>query len=354
MNLYEKYKKINKLQQNDVRDINKNRIAKDFESILETAANSYDIKYFIGEDIKRRYFEEDRILIDDSAQVSKTKIEDSKKVLCRTSSKIEVGTYINWNDIDWLVISEDLATTGAYKKFTILPCYLYITRNIEGRFVDYPVAYKGSSSNAYDKEIGMINGKLTIDITDEEIIIPNIEEIREITSLNKRIMINSEKVYKVKKEDTFLSRGVVYLNLQQDVLTELDSKEFNIADYKEDEEAIEIPDNIDFIKIQGDKTAKIGSIKEYVIDVNRANDVYEDLAIEILPSAYKEIIEDINICDNKVSFKVIKNTKNINKKILIKAILKVKDMPTPLIYPELEPNYVDLEEIFEITIKGII
>lgn len=354
MNLYDKYKKINKSNIVDSREINKNKVARDFESILETSANSYDVKYFVVEDIKRKYFEEDRVLIDDSAKVSETMAKDSKKLLCRASSNIGVGTYINWRDIDWLVVSEDMVTTSAYKKFNILPCHMYITKRLEDRIVDYPVAYENINSNAFNQEIGANSSKFIVDISMEKIIIPNMEEIREITKLNNRVMVNAEKVYKVKKEDTFQSKGIIYVSIQQDVLTEKDNLELNIADDIIEDKLITPPETVDSIIIKGDRQAKIGSSKEYEIVVNKVNDIYEGLKIEILPEQFDSLIENVEIVENKVYFKVIKNTKNINKKIKIKAMLKVKDFPTPLIYPELEPQYVDLEEEFEITIKGII
>ena len=355
MDLYSKYKRINKSKGNDIREINKCRVANDFQRILDTSANSYDIKYYEVEDIKRRHFEEDRIVIDDGAKVAETTSVDVKKVLCKTSSKIGIGTYINWRNIDWLIISEDVTTTGAYKKFSMLPCNLYITKRVEGRIVDYPVAYENINSNAFNQEIGANSSKFIIDISMEKIIIPNIDEIREITALNKRVMINGEKVYKVKKEDTFQTKGVVYVTIQQDVTSDKDNTELNIADDIGDVLPPIIEPMEDSLTIEGDSIAKIGSRKEYEILTDIQNDVYEPVKVEVV-SAYDNdtLIEDLIITDDKVSFKVKKDTKNINKKLKIKAVSKVKDYPAPLIYPDLEPEFFDLEEEFEVTIKGII
>lgn len=359
MGLYEKYNKQLKLNGVDIRERNKNRVIKDFETLLKTSANSYDVKFYEVEDIKRRHFEEDVVIIDDTAKVAETTATDEKKVMCKTSSNIKIGTYIHWNNLEWLVVSEDMVTTGAYKKFSILPCHLYITRVIEDRVVDYPVAYENINSNAFNQEIGANNSKFLIDETMEKIIIPNIEEIREIVYLNKRVMLNSEKVYKVKKEDTFQTMGIIYVTIQQDVLTEKDNKELNIAAdiNKPNITTPDIPSLIpSTISITGDKVAKIGTVKEYEIAVTEENDEFYE-PVEIIVTGDKDIdslVDDLVITNELVSFKVKKETKNINKKITIKAVMKLKDnIPVHPILPD-DNRLENIEEEFNITIKGLI
>lgn len=348
MSLYDKYKKDVLIKDIAKRQRERDKIRRDFEEVLSSSGNGYNIEYFMAEDIPSKHFDREDVIIDDGGNYVDNTNSDSKKLLCRLDSGIKVGTYIFWGDMHWMVVSEDKVTVGAYKRFGIKPCYVYISKRIDNRIVDFPVVYDTKASSFKDTESNSTKAQAILDITSASIIIPNEAILRDITALNKRVMVRQEKVYKIKKEEPFVSVGVVHIVMEQDVITENDNMLNNIADDVLEKE-VSFP-SLE-VSIQGDSIAKIGSKKEYTIVTELDALIDEEFSrqwlFEVRSVSGKDInniIENLVIDNTTMSFRIIKNVNNINEKLLIGVYQKIG-------------SEVVTEEIItekEVLIKGLI
>ena len=126
---------------NNIIDSNRQSIEDDFERYLtDDAVTAYEISYTKPDelpDLQKNSKELMAIL--DIADNDKTN-HDEKKLLCRNSCPIDVGSYVYWNKSYYIVIFEDVVSTMSHKKYVLKRCNNFVNIKYNGKVYEMPTA----------------------------------------------------------------------------------------------------------------------------------------------------------------------------------------------------------------------
>lgn len=139
-NFFDYYKKRVLGDANNVLDSDRKSIEDDFENYLvNDAITAYEISYTKPDELPNlKTNAKERMAILDIADNDKTN-HDEKKLLCRNSCPIDVGSYVYWNKSYYIVIFEDVVSTMSHKKFTLKRCNGFVNIKYHGDVYKIPV-----------------------------------------------------------------------------------------------------------------------------------------------------------------------------------------------------------------------
>lgn len=209
-------------------------------------------------------------VIQDQNQSNNKDLSDDKYVIVKNDSNIQVGSYIRWRGLIWMVFSEEVKTIPTHKQVKIKQSnHLIRWRMSNGKISGNGNGYPAYVQNQTLYTLGVstsgnhswiINAKMMM-------YMQNNEETRSI-DIGQRIFIGND-VYKVMFRDTVSRQGLINYLLEEDFVNKnTDNVELGIANYydsdgKNPDTTQEPIENESEIVLQGSDKAKIGSIVKY-------------------------------------------------------------------------------------------
>lgn len=139
-NFFDYYKKRVLGDANNILDSNRKSIEDDFEEyLMNDAITAYEMSYTKPDELPNlKTNAKERMAILDIADNDKTN-HDEKKLLCRNSCPIDVGSYVYWNKSYYVVTFEDVISTMSHKKFILTRCNNFVHIKYKGVVYDMPV-----------------------------------------------------------------------------------------------------------------------------------------------------------------------------------------------------------------------
>ena len=125
---------------NSILDANRKSIEDDFEYYLKhDAITAHEVIYTKPDEmINLKRNKKERVVILDIADNDKTN-HDEKKLLCRNSCPIDIGSYVYWNKCYYIVVFEDILSTMSHKKYILKKCNNSLNIKYQGEVYSIPV-----------------------------------------------------------------------------------------------------------------------------------------------------------------------------------------------------------------------
>ena len=168
------------------------------------------------------------LIFQDHSQSNNKDLSDDKYVVAPNETIVDIGSYIDWRDTQWLVFTEEQKTIPTHQQLKIKIVnwkikWLNEKKEIVsyGAYVQNQTLYTLGVASQGDL-ISIINGKMMLYVQDNE-------ETRGIR-IGKRVFVGAN-VYKIMFADTVSRSGLINFLMEEDTLTEDDNRELGIADY---------------------------------------------------------------------------------------------------------------------------
>lgn len=243
---------------------------------------------------------------------------DEKYVKFSMLQDITYGSYVKWNNAEWLILFEENNPFQIYRTFTMRRC------NNEFNFKYNGVLYK----------IPQVVKNLTLysDGLDDEIYISKPDAQRQILmadngltskiKIGTRVMLTNATVYMITHIDDFSHPGVRTMICKQDTINSLDDLESNIA-YNEISEVIEVSNEL--TSINGKDVLYVGDFTNY--SILNPTTVDTDYSITVSES----FITITRLGDFRFKLECNEDARNIGKTFELSLFDKVGNVDTKII-----------------------
>lgn len=207
------------------------------------------------------------LIFQDHSQSNNKDLSDDKYIVAPNHVDISVGSYIDWRESKLLVFTEEIKTIPSHQQLKAkIVNWQLLWLNAEGKIVNNGLGYGAyvqnqtlytlgvSTSGDY---ISIVNGKMMMYVQDNA-------DTRQLY-IGKRVFIG-RNVYKIMFADIVSRSGLINLLMEEDTITDNDSREHMIADYyghKSDDDPVDAPTTI--AQVNGETRARLGSVQTYTI-----------------------------------------------------------------------------------------
>lgn len=196
---------------------------REFVKYFEDALNKEDC-YINGEHAQ--------LVFQDHSQSNNKDLSDDKYIIAPNETIIDIGSYIDWRDSEWLVFTEEFKTIPTHQQLKIKAVNWNLKWLVDGAVVNNGLGYGAYVQNQTlytlgvsfsGDNIAIVNGKMMMYVQDND-------DTRSYFTIGKRIFVG-ENVYKILFADTVSRRGLINLLMEEDTITVYDNRELHIADY---------------------------------------------------------------------------------------------------------------------------
>lgn len=175
--------------------------------------------------------EESKLVFQDHSQSNNKDLSDDKYIIAENKTNIHVGSYVDWDDSQWLVFTEEHKTIKTHQQLKVK----IVNESIKW-IKDGVISNNGNGWGAYVQSQTLYTLGVTVSANlstvDSKMMMymQNNEETRKLKT-NDRLFVGL-KVYKIKMID-FVSRpGLINYLMEEDTLNEAyDNPALRIADY---------------------------------------------------------------------------------------------------------------------------
>ena len=201
---------------------------------------------------------------------------DDKYIHVDVEDDIDVGCYVKWQGINWLLVYQEVNGFPTHKTFVMKRCN-QIFRFKQGEIVyDIPV----SVTNLTLYSDGLADGKFLSKADAKRNIKFGSSPITRSIDLGNRIMLTGKTVFRITHIDNFSQEGLIACIGLQTALTPLDDTENNIA-YNEDMSEHIFEDTSVSSDIEGEEYMYLGSEEMYCIGANNISWELSDNICEV-------------------------------------------------------------------------
>ena len=246
---------------------------RNFRKTLEENPTAHEVQATVPDEVcvtsDTRYL---TALITDVALNDQRALDD-KYIHVDVEENIDVGCYVKWQGINWLLVYQEVNGFPTHKTFVMKRCN-QIFRFKQGEIIyDIPV----SVTNLTLYSDGLADGKFLSKADAKRNIKFGSSPITRSIDLGNRIMLTGKTVFRITHIDNFSQEGVIACIGLQTALTPLDDTENNIA-YNEDMTEHVFEDTSVSSDIEGEEYIYLGSEEMYCIG---ANDISWELSDNI-------------------------------------------------------------------------
>ena len=200
-------------------------------------------------------------MITDVALNDKSALDD-KYIHVDVEEDIDVGCYVKWQGINWLLVFQEVNGFPTHKTFVMKRCNQIFRFKQNDVIYDIPV----SVTNLTLYSDGLADGKYLSRADAKRNIKFGSNPVTRSIDLGNRIMLTNKTVFRFTHIDNFSYEGLIACIAIQTAILPLDDTENNIA-YNPDIVENEIQDTPSSSSIDGEDFIYLGSEELYYIDV---------------------------------------------------------------------------------------
>lgn len=197
-------------------------------------------------------FKENVLISDVSRQ---EQIKDQKLLHTKLNSKLDSGSYIWWDNAEWILLNEEHNAVLDHRTFTINRCAIDINILLDGTLYTFPIAitnltlYSDGKKELVDMDVS--SAKYSVEISENE--------VTNTIDINTRFIIRG-RAFSVSLVDDFTIKNVRTLTICETVSNTLDDIEFDVA-YNDNSDIEDIVNPN--LTIMGNDIILIGDTTEY-------------------------------------------------------------------------------------------
>lgn len=198
---------------------------------------------------------------------------DEKYIHVDIETNIEVGCYVKWRNVDWLLIFEEVNGFNTHRTFVMKRCNQIFRFMYNGEVYNIPV----SATNLTLYSDGLADGVYVSRADAKRNIKFGLNPITRLVDLGHRIMLTNKTVFRVTHIDDFSQNGVMACIVLQTAIIPKDDLENNIAynEFTVVEDNVEEPkdeivemEDIEQVHIEGSDYIYLGSEESYFSNIN--------------------------------------------------------------------------------------
>ena len=198
---------------------------------------------------------------------------DEKYIHVDIETNIEVGCYVKWRNVDWLLIFEEVNGFNTHRTFVMKRCNQIFRFMYNGEVYNIPV----SATNLTLYSDGLADGVYVSRADAKRNIKFGLNPITKLVDLGHRIMLTNKTVFRVTHIDDFSQNGVMACIVLQTAIIPKDDLENNIAyneftvveeDVEEPKDEIVEMEDIGQVHIEGSDYIYLGSEESYFSNIN--------------------------------------------------------------------------------------
>lgn len=215
-----------------------------------------------------------QLIFQDHSQSNNKDLSDDKYVIAPNETVVDVGSYIQWRDSEWLVFTEEFKTIPTHQQLKVKVVNWTLKWLVDGKVVNNGFGYGAYVQNQTlytlgvsfsGDNIAIVNGKMMMYVQDNA-------DTRAYFSIGKRVFIG-QSVYKILFADPVSRRGLINLLMEEDTITEYDNRELLIADYHNNVQATVVEEVVTTAVIDGELKPRIS--KTYIYTISDGSQVSE-------------------------------------------------------------------------------
>ena len=188
---------------------------------------------------------------------------DDKYIHVDIEEDIDVGCYVRWQDINWLLVYQEVNGFATHKTFVMKRCNQMFRFKQNDIIYDIPV----SVTNLTLYSDGLADGKFLSKADAKRNIKFGSSPLTRSIDLGNRIMLTNKTVFRFTHIDNFSQEGLITCIGLQTAITPLDDTENNIAhnpDMTKTDEVEDTPSSS--VEIDGEEYIYLGGDSVYYID----------------------------------------------------------------------------------------
>lgn len=216
---------------------------------------------------------QEELVFQDHSQSNNKDLSDDKYIVAKNETEVGIGSYIMWQNAEWLVFTEEHKTIPTHQQLKIKAVNETIKWMLDGEICNDGKGYGAyvQSQTLYTLGVSVTANLAAVD--SKMMMYMQNNAITRTLKVDNRIFIGF-KVYKIKFTDPVSRPGLINYLLEEDTISdEYDNVELGIADYWKDENQDHDGDNGIEAEIEGGDTVKIGNT--YVYNISEGNKVSE-------------------------------------------------------------------------------
>lgn len=183
---------------------------------------------------------------------------DDKYIHVDIDENIDVGCYVKWQGIDWLLVYQEVNGFTTHKTFVMKRCNQIFRFKQNGIVYDIPV----SATNLTLYSDGLADGVYLSRADAKRNIKFGSNPVTRSIDIGNRIMLTKKTVFKITHIDNFSYNGLVACIVGQVALTPKDDLENNIA-YNPNSEKEDLDHPVDEVVIYGSDEIYLGGEEDY-------------------------------------------------------------------------------------------
>lgn len=219
------------------------------------APSVHTVKYTIPFewDINNKF--QENVLISDISR--QEQVEDQKLLHTKLESDLDSGSYIWWDNTEWILLNEEHNAVQDHRTFVMSKCAIDINISLDGIIYPFPIAIKNLTLYADGKKelvnMDVSSAKYSVEISENE--------VTNTIDIDTRFIIRG-RAFEVSLIDDFTIKNVRTLTICETVVNTFDDVDFDLA-YNENSDIKDIfnPNLI----ITGNDVILIGDTTEYVL-----------------------------------------------------------------------------------------
>lgn len=221
------------------------------DNMLTPSVHRVDYVVPFERDINNK-FQENVVISDVSRQ---EQINDQKLLHTKLDSKLDSGSYIWWDNAEWILLNEEHNAVQDHRTFTINRCAIDINIALEGNVYTFPIAisnltlYSDGKKELVDMDIS--SAKYSIKISEND--------ITNTIDVNTRFIIRG-RAFEASLIDDFTIKDIRTVTICETVTNTFDDVESDIA-YNDNSEIADIINPS--LAIMGNDIILIGDTTEY-------------------------------------------------------------------------------------------
>lgn len=248
----------------------------------------------------------------DHSQSNNKDLSDDKYVVAKNDTSIGVGDYIDWQNSEWLVFTEEYKTIPTHQQLKIKRVNQTIKWMVNGEVVNNGDGYGAYVQSQTLYTMGVAESPL-IPVVDSKMsmYMQNNPDTLKL-NMDDRVFVG-RRVYSIKFIDDVSRPGLISYLLDESRIGEYDNRELGIADYygKDSKKDDKDTPRLD-IAISGEKNPRISKSYTYTVSDGVVSRWFLD-------DIYSELYETVAQDDKSITIKIKDNYRIIGKKINIVA-----------------------------------